>query len=290
MKRQVRERVKDSNTTNGYGEGEHFHVAPVAAGLVPNFSYSVAGSAFYDRRVAEAPESPDPNDQVIENVVGGETPSRQPSSSDSIVSNHLNTLLLETLSKSQIDLLNAILTTPPNNPASTPTPFRLTHSLHALLLHLQDRILYAEADLLPQLCTALERKTHTIDVQSAEILKLDNQITQLKATVDFGSNTLTSCWTRDWEMWRTLTGIRAGRRREWWDFRRTRVSEDVDNGQQFSGRELDALVMIAEQNVSVLREDVEDMVEKVEGCKRASATRPVGEEEVEPEEGSWRDV
>jgi hypothetical protein len=343
MKRQVRERVKDSNTTNGNGEGEHFHVAPVAAGLVPNFSYPVVGSAFYDRRVAEAPESPDPNDQVTENVVGGEStvehwpstdieqqdfdfgfgrnephavssqsfsslptysstlssnestspttaPSRQPSSSDSIVSSHLNTLLLETLSKSQIDLLNAILTTPPNTPASTPTPFRLTHSLHALLLHLQDRILYVEVDLLPQLSTALERKTHTIDVQSAEILNLDNQITQLKATVDFGSKTLTSCWARDWEMWRTLTSIREGRRRGWWDFRRTRVSEDLDNGQRFSSRELDALVMIAEQNVSVLREDVEDIVERVEECKRASATRSVGEEEVEPEEGNWRDV
>lgn len=344
MKRQVRDRAKDSNTTNGDGEGEHFHVAPVAAGLVPNFSYPVAGSAVYDRRVAEASELPDPDDQVTENAIRGEStvqehrpltdieqqdfdfgfgpnehhgvsshsfsslptytsfsssnkstspttaPSRQPSSVDSIVSTHLNVLLLETLSKSQIDLLNAALATPPDTPTSAPTLLGLTYSLHALLLHLQDRTLHFEANLLPQVSTALEQKTHTINMQSAEIQNLDDQITKLKATVDFSSKTLTSCWNRDWEMWRTLNGIREGRRRGWWDFRRTRVSEDVDNGQRFSGRELDALVMIAEQNVSVLREDVEDMVEKVEVCKRASATRPVGEEEVEPEEGSWRDV
>jgi len=346
MKRQVRDRAKDSNTTNGDGEGEHFHVAPVAVGLVPNFSYPVAGSAFYDRRVADASESPDPNDQVTENVLGGEStarehqpstdieqqdcdfgfgpsepqgvpshsfsslptytlslssnkstspttaPSCQPSSVDSIVSTHLNVLLLETLSKSQIELLNAALATPPDTPTSAPTLLRLTHSLHALLLHLQDRTLHFEANLLPQISAALESKTHTIDVQSAEIQNLDDQVTQLKATVDFSSRILTSCWNRDWEMWRTLNGIREGRRRGWWDFRRTRVSEDVDSGQRFSGRELDALVMIAEQNVGVLGEDVEDMVEKVEGCKRASATRPVvqEEEDVEPEEGSWRDV
>jgi uncharacterized protein YlzI (FlbEa/FlbD family) len=50
-------------------------------------------------------------------------------------------------------------------------------------------------------------------------------------------------------------------------------------------REIDALVLMAEQNVKILREDVDDMVEKVEKCKRGLVAHPG----VEREEESWRD-
>jgi hypothetical protein len=44
---------------------------------------------------------------------------------------------------------------------------------------------------------------------------------------------------------------------------------------------------MAEQNVQILREDIADMVEKVEACRNATFKAfPV----VDAEEGSWRDA
>jgi hypothetical protein len=344
MKQQVMERVENNTTVNGYGEGQHFHVTTIEAGVVPNFSDLVAGSAFYHRTVADATLVPSANDELIDGPMEAEdverehqlsietsrlqdfdfgfalpngvsspsfaslktyittSPSslnkstspttallsRQSSSTDADVSNRLNALLTNVLSQSELSLLNGILATPPDTQTSSPVFLRLTHSLHALLFHLQDRTLYLEDNLLPQLGAALERKTYTIDVLSLEIRNLGDQITQLKATVDFSTSILAGCWMREYEMWRTLTGIREGRRR-WWNLRRSRVPECVlspDSGQKLSGRELDTMVLMAEQNVGVLREDVEDMVEKVEGCKRNFGAGS----KVEVEEGSWRDV
>jgi hypothetical protein len=51
-------------------------------------------------------------------------------------------------------------------------------------------------------------------------------------------------------------------------------------------REINALELMAEQNVQILREDVDDMIEKIESLKRKSVAVPV----VQREKGSWRDV
>lgn len=55
---------------------------------------------------------------------------------------------------------------------------------------------------------------------------------------------------------------------------------------KLSNGELEVLIEMAKQNVDVLREDVDDMVEKVERCRREAqpASTP------QPEPGSWRDV
>jgi hypothetical protein len=114
---------------------------------------------------------------------------------------------------------------------------------------------------------------------------------------------------REYEVWRTLAGIRqkrAARRglrflTRW--TKRGRAIKEVQEGvlsplQEtpesrvsrghggLTDRELDALILMAEQNVCILREDVEDMVEKVEKCKRDFVAFPA----VEIVEGSWRDV
>jgi hypothetical protein len=59
-----------------------------------------------------------------------------------------------------------------------------------------------------------------------------------------------------------------------------------DSGQKYSGRKLNAMVLMAEQSVGILRKDVEDMVVKVEECKRTFVASP----SVEAEEGSWREI
>jgi hypothetical protein len=50
--------------------------------------------------------------------------------------------------------------------------------------------------------------------------------------------------------------------------------------------ELEALIEMAKQNVDILREDVDDMVEKLERCRKE--VQPPSTPEPEP--GSWRDV
>jgi hypothetical protein len=59
-----------------------------------------------------------------------------------------------------------------------------------------------------------------------------------------------------------------------------RDSERLKNG------ELNAMALMAEQNVQILREDVDDMAERIEVLKRKFVAFPV----VEREERSWRDV
>lgn len=339
LKQRVRERIKSSKTRNGDGEGEYLYVAAPEAGLVPNFSYPVAASVFYDRNVAAASPVPSAsaggNDKQ-ERKIATTTPQSQnfdfgfnfaddvsspsltsfrtyastsslfwdkttsptsllPSRRPSVntdVHNRLNALLAETLNQSELTLLNAILATTSNTATSSPILLRLIHNLYILLTHLQDRALHLEDTLLPQLGAILEHKTLAIDVLSVGIQNFGDQITQLKTTVDFGNKILAGCWMREYEMWRTLTSIREARRRAWWNVRRSRVAQGVlspDAGQRFLGRELDAIVLMAEQNVGILREDVEDMVdmvEKVEACQRAFVAFPA----VEKEDGSWRDV
>jgi hypothetical protein len=53
MKIVVRNRMKSSKTANGNSKDEHFFFSATEAGLVPNFSYPVTRSPFFDRLAAE---------------------------------------------------------------------------------------------------------------------------------------------------------------------------------------------------------------------------------------------
>jgi hypothetical protein len=194
-----------------------------------------------------------------------------------------------------------------NTKPAPPALIRLVTKLHTLLHHLQDRATYLEDNLLPILGTALERKTFTIDVLSIEIQNLGDQVRELKTAVDFGNRILAGCWVREYEVWRTLATIREKRQRRGgmgllrrMTGRKTKLANGVLSPMNYSRaqtpvskakqalttRELDALVLMAEQNVQILREDVDEMVDRVEKCKRTIRAY----EAVEREEGSWRDV
>jgi hypothetical protein len=367
----VRDRLQNSRTMNGFGDKDYVFVSTIEAGLVPNFSYPVDGSAFYDRLHAKKLRQRALNRQIKDtksddvatrnskpntltdssltpkkhppkpNIPKG-VPSEQSSSSSSMTSDFLyhhptpddhtpripgriRALLRTNLTPSELHLCRQVLTSiPSNNPPSFPPsklkpkkpiynptdpPIRLIGKLHAIIHGLQDRIMHLEDVLLPQLGEALEKKTYTIHVFSIEIQNLNDQIKELKTTVDFGNKILAGCWLREYEVWRTLAGIRQKRAarsglrflKRW--TRRSRVIRGVQEGVlsplqempeskvsrrngRLTDRELDALILMAEQNVSILREDVEEMVEMVEKCKRDFVAFPA----VDVVEGSWRDV
>jgi hypothetical protein len=351
MKRAVIKRVKDSTTTNGTDEWDHFHISTHEAGLVPNFSYPVAGGEFYERVATvedppllitnglhkNAERGPEKADRVqwqafdhgLKQINGvltpspalSPTPSPENTSSDTLyrrpsppseekINLRINNLLTEVLSPSELNLCSSDLSNtlhPPRSPrinarlpsqSPLPTSTRLTQSLHSLLHHLQDRVIYFEDNLLPQLGTALETKTFIIDVMSVEVQNIGDQIREMKAAVDFSTKILAHCWVREFEMWRTLEGIRRSRglrRRLWWGrlmgwkWSRRRGNDGMfsprDNA-ELKSAELNAMALMAEQNLQILREDVDDMVERIEGLKRKFVAFPV----VEREEGSWRDV
>jgi hypothetical protein len=360
MKQAVIKGVKDSVAINDTGEGDYFHITTHEAGLVPNFSYPVAGAEFYDRvDTVESPPLPLTNG-LHRNAEGGPekadrvqwqafdfsakrlngiltpspafppTPSPSPSpvrstssentSSDTLyhrpslpseemISLRINKLLAEVLSLSELNLYHSNLSNLPHPPPSPqlnahlpresplPTSTRLTQSLHSLLHHLQDRVIYFEDNLLLSLGTALETKTFTIDVMSVEVQNLGDQIREMKAAVDFSTKILAHCWVREFEVWRTLEGMRrkrALRRRLWWGrLMGWKWSKGSDDGvysprdsERLKNGELNAMALMAEQNVQILREDVDDMAERIEVLKRKFVAFPV----VEREERSWRDV
>jgi hypothetical protein len=361
IKQRVKERVQRSHTTNGDGVGAHFYVAAAEAGLVPNFSYPVAGGSFYNREVHEVETLTRVADLVTaDQVTGGDdaeegrntprvppqsqgfdfdfgfdlpdgipTPSslksyrstspsnnsgsptsdflsRQTTPANPDVTRCLNTLLTEVLGPSEVNLLNSIIassTSPLPSAQTTTTPniplvhTRLAHSLYTLLHHLQDRTTHLENTLLPQLGTALERKTFTIDVLSIEIRNLSDRITEVKTAVDFASKIVAGCWVREYEMMRILTDVQnlqsfktCGVWRRVFGCRSDRTGlgcgSEGEDRENLTKREVDALVLMAEQNVKILREDVDDMVERVEKCKRRFVAYPA----VECGVGSWRDV
>jgi hypothetical protein len=355
VKQHLRERVKNSKTRNGNGDDEQLFVAAEQAGLVPNFSYPIIGSPFYDRTFAEDTPLWSLTDSLLNSLVpeedlrydrrstvgsdsslkfdfdlpnlassfGSSSPSSSASASaisdslyraptpnmSQIVERRIKLLLSEILSPSELDLCRSITTKSPCPPTTSvpppPTPdepslhARLISSLYALIHHLQDRVLHLEDTLLLQLGTALERKTYTIDVLSVELRKLYAQARELKVAVDFGNNILAGCWAREYEVWRTLIEMKEKRKGGWkrWVGRKRKVSEGAvgpeSMGEQMRGKggvlkkgQIDALALMAEQNVKILREDVGDMVEMVDCFRRKSATY----QGVEREEGSWRDV
>lgn len=401
VKEAVRERLEHSTTTNGVGVGDEDFVFITAAeaGLVPNFSYPIAGSSFYDRlhaekmrskalksqvidtqtdatareEVDEADDRPTPNHhQPKDTIRKRQLPPRYSSSSSTTsgslysdptpgdrpktpehyprIPGRIRNLLRTHLTPSELHLCRQVLsfvpsdippTFPPHKPANehssakpsspvdpvkptkpiynpTNPPVRLIAKLHTIIHGLQDRIMYSEDTLVPQLGAALEKKTYTVDVLSVEVQNLGDQIKELKTTVDFSNKILAGCWLREYEVWRTLAGMRQKRSarsplrvlKRWTKRGRavrrveegvlspmlgsegmegssgSKGSKDSKGSGRLTDRELDAMVLMAEQNVKILREDVEDMVERVEKCKRGFVAFPAAE----VEEGSWRDV
>ncbi|KAI4957636.1 hypothetical protein J4E86_004775 [Alternaria arbusti] len=202
---------------------------------------------------------------------------------------------------------------PPSNAASDiPIVVRLVQRLHAAVYGLQDRVWGLEEDLIPQLSTQLEENHLHIRELDRENSSLQDEITELKRIADFSTKVLTGCWEREWEVWRTLLDIQ--KRRETYRsplaciFSRTPTPSVQDDGLldfckpegyvapplptgkvtqgSLKKKELDALLLMAKQNVTILIEDLGEL----KGLAEAYDRRNEAEEEVRPVEGSRRDV
>ncbi|KAI4926006.1 uncharacterized protein J4E92_006743 [Alternaria infectoria] len=201
---------------------------------------------------------------------------------------------------------------PPSNAASDiPIVVRLVQRLHAAVYGLQDRVWGLEEDLISQLSTQLEENHLQIRELDRENSSLQDEITELKRIADFSTKVLTGCWEREWEVWRTLLDIQ--RRREMYRsplaciFSRNPTPSVQDDGlldfckpegyvapplptgkvtqAPLKKKELDALLLMAKQNVTIPIEDLGELKGLAEAYDRRN-----GAEEERPVEGSRRDV
>ena len=202
----------------------------------------------------------------------------------------------------QSSALSALV--PPSN-ADSPTPLhnRLVGKLHSTVYGLQDRVTGLEEDLVPRMTAWLTQKETKIGELNTKAANLRDEINTLKQTVDFGTKLLNGCWEREWELWSTLIAIQKQRESNRNSLSRifSRRKSTIGSDMQVLGdsmprgyvpqtpssdrstqrllrtRELDAILLMAKQNVTILKEDMEDMA----GLVTAYQTRA---------ESSWRDI
>ncbi|USP77033.1 uncharacterized protein yc1106_04307 [Curvularia clavata] len=194
-----------------------------------------------------------------------------------------------------------------------PPHVRLIRKLDTALHGLQDRIAGLEETLIPQLSGWLEQKNRLICEQDVEISRLIDEIIELKHITDFGNSILSRCRERELEVWHTLLDIQRKHQEKRGSvvrmFSRARpsVARDTEGGgcgtpgdyaaeapssasankHSLRKKELDALLLVAKQNVNVVDEDVAEMAERLQ----AYLARSNGTEGSErPIQGSWRDV
>ncbi|KAF1946280.1 hypothetical protein EJ02DRAFT_336767 [Clathrospora elynae] len=223
-----------------------------------------------------------------------------------------------------LDPIPDILDTSPPSKAASPIPLdaRLVQKLHDILYGLQDRIDGLEDDLVPKMSAWLVEKELRVGFLTLSITILEEEIKELRSVVNFGNRVLEGCWEREWENWRTVLLMRQKRdanrsvvsRLLLRTFHSRRIDDEgligeslpegyvpkpSGNGTQeqestagseqqkpLKNKELNALVLMAQQNVRIIKEDVEEMLGKVVECQKRAAVV----EQVKPVEGTWRDV
>ena len=177
--------------------------------------------------------------------------------------------------------------------SAVPLHDRLVRKLYSDVNGLQDRITSLEEDVVPNMIAWLAQKELLISQQNTKIANLDAEITPLKQTIDFSTKLLSGCWEREWELWSTLLDIQkqreAGRSSLFRIFSReksiivpdrhllgdgipkgymARMSSSNRTAQgQLKPRELDAILLMAQQNVTILNQDMEDMAGQVKACQ-----------------------
>lgn len=349
IKQAVHERAQVSSSTNGTSHGGHKFVSAREVGLVPNFSYPMVGSAFYEKGTVTQQQTisngcedaslRDNTEQNPYNPISIESRSpvhntlRRSATPLYILPAHVHQLLSSVLTSSELALHKHILNHPntamfsssPANQENRGMPLTTLHTrlilaLHILIIGLQDRTTHLEDTLVPQLSTWLEQKTYTNDQLRFELHKYEAKISNLTEIVDFGNKLLGGCWQRTWEVWRTLIDIRMQRdedrgsflrllSRRWGQSKRNAIhmpqavfprNEDpnilagesmrtklIGSQGPLSSRELDALILVAQQNIDILREHMEEMRDMVQDHMRGITGISYG---VSSSALSWRDV
>lgn len=247
-------------------------------------------------------------------------PHHRPPSPPDRVPEHVLAFLCSLLTPSELALHYDVIydSAPPHPPpfpdlvprsnatSATPVDVRLVQKLHTAVYGLQDRIVGVEEDIIPELSTNLENKHLQVRELDVQNLSLQEEVIELKRIVDFSNKVLAGCWEREWEVWRTLDDIqrrrKACRGRLVHMFSRGSVATIRDDellhshrpegyvaqtqpfGRAAQGplkkKELDALLLMAKQNVSILVEDLGEAKGLVEAFRERSEV----DEEVPPAE------
>ncbi|EUC34285.1 hypothetical protein COCCADRAFT_93857 [Bipolaris zeicola 26-R-13] len=210
-----------------------------------------------------------------------------------LVSEQVSALLRSLLTSPELELHYQIVheTAPVGtlSQSGLETHAQLIKKLTATVYGLQDCITGLEDNLVPQLSIYLQQKDREIDDLDVDISQLRNEISELRRTVDFSTRILSQCRDREWEVWRTLLDIQRKReeRRSSLSrvFSRSRsgtvqhaevanlnaqlnAAQAVASGNADRGvlkkKELDALLLMAKQNVGIIEEDMKEMAEMVQ--------------------------
>jgi hypothetical protein len=277
------------------------------AGLVPSFSCPLAYAPFYDRLATESSRTQHHTPQQTSLLSNGPikdlpngvlAPSSSPSPTPvdrSRPSGFPNPQELPRLLNSRPSTPVSPTTQLALHEGTIATQAKLIRTLHAEIDKLTHDLEDVQLRTLPQLCTSLATSEGVVEQQRRLGRSLRMEIEELKMTVDFAVRVLTGTWEREWEVWRWVGEMRERkllRKRSCcsWLFNRGRGgqsgAERWDSGGdernelnidlEARGRaeayaskaELDALAIVTEQNLRVLKEDVEELAGLVEGCKR----------------------
>jgi hypothetical protein len=256
------ESVHDYEHTNGEaqenGQGQH----PTGRGISTN------GDSTYDnsRRCSDSP--PDslycPPTPPI-----GRTP-------DSY------SILCDILDPAELELYREIIKHDPRftvlldraNISSRQVP--LVWKLHFVITVLVDRLADLEGHTVPKLRHTLEQTVQDSDSLQAVCLENEKNSKKLRKVADFGNRVLEGCWKRECSLLSMLLDIKL--RRD--DQPNNLIGQSTSSTESFTGsnttastdislrrEELGALIGVAAQNVRILREDMGDVIELVNGCK-----------------------
>jgi hypothetical protein len=269
--------------------GQDGHRTPTTNGVPPGYYPQSSSDDSSDTSIDPHQRSPSPPNHTPEQV---------------------SALLRSLLTPSELAIHCQIVyeTTPAgasSQAGSAPQHARLIRKLDTAVYGLQDRIAGLKDDLIPQLSTWLQQKGREIGEQDVEISRLRKEVTELKRAVDFSTRILNQCRNREWEVWRTLLGIQQKREERHSSLarilfkRRSSSVQDIEvatpnnRGTEASPprgadkgllkkKELDALLLMAKQNVDIIEEDMREMVETVQAYLERN--KVVGEEDKRVEE------
>ncbi|KAF2270570.1 hypothetical protein CC78DRAFT_563925 [Lojkania enalia] len=362
---EIEQRISEEKLDGG-PEGER-STSTSDLNLVPNFSFPIPSSVFFDRGATQNTDNDSypgleelANGAVLEPLNGTKMPKPK----------HSDPYALPTGLPNDEEPRGHKLATSSHTPTPVPVETQneqqestinvqahLIRKLHSIIDKLRLRNEDLEENRLPKMRALFSKQNEALSAQQEVLDELKDEIIDLKIAIDFSNKVIAGCWERDWEIWRfmkevwerkkkvrgrpmavsrileLLGAVRASKRpRDLEDrglpkdyernvfgkgpvpsssrtvFSHPRAnaenqghSERCDakssgvagqsRNQGFSKTEADAIMKVAAQNIRLLKEDVEEMVELIRGCKhRATGIQGIDKENQRKQEERVRNV
>lgn len=246
MKEALRERARESKRPNG--EGDEIYMNAIDVGLVPNFSYPIPGSAFYDRYAADQSRNEEEVDERNTEEEEMEYSSEEwplPSdhrgrtsstcNNDDLYEDPTDTPPTSTMpdphalpsglpTAGELQAYRVLLNPSHSSPSCSATKLRhhegtiatqakLIRKLHTIVDVLRETNEDLVERRVPDMAMKLDQKNMNIADLEVMTSALYEEVIDLRAAVDFGHKVLGECWAREWEMWRTVEDIKHRKKR-----------------------------------------------------------------------------